>query len=327
MISTMLRLLPLWLFTPLRRGAVRLRRGSLGRSLCVLILKHASVAYRGRLGARLTEIRPLDAPQLSFLPTDSMVMDAVYWLGIQGYEGKVADVWGELCRHADAILEIGGNVGLFTVIGGTTTAGSYTVIEPVPDLVDVIKANLRRNGLTSVDVRQAAVIPAETAGIVRLNIPDEHRAAPVGAHLLEGVEVAGRSSMRVLAVDGLPIRALMAGKDLVKIDAEGIEAELLGAVRDLLLERRPSLLVEVLPEARKLGVFLAAIASEAGYVISIIPEYGSDRIVTVRPEAFSSELPQRFNSKDIVLSPAPLPFPQDSWPAETTNGSAVGHVG
>ena len=88
---------------------------------------------------------------------------------------------------------------------------------------------------------------------------------------------------------------------------------MLGAVRDLLLAERPSLLVEVLPEARKLGTFLAALARDAGYVISIVPEYGSDRIVTVLPEQFTSDLPQRFHSKDVVLSAAKLPFPQDAW--------------
>ncbi len=83
--------------------------------------------------------------------------------------------------------------------------------------------------------------------------------------------------------------------------------------RAQLLATRPCLLAEVLPEARNLGAFLADLAAEAGYVISIVPEYGSDRIVTVRPEQFTADLPRRFNSKDVVLSAAPLPLPQDAW--------------
>jgi FkbM family methyltransferase len=289
------------LYDPFRRGVVRFKRGSLIRNGCVLVLQRAARAYRGRLAGLLSEIRPLDAPELSFVAVDSMVMDAVYWFGIQGYEGRVAKVWVDLCRRARSILEIGGNVGLFTLIGARAAAGQYTVVEPLPGLVGTLKANLLRNGVTDVQVLEAAVIPDRIARAVRLNIPDERRSAPVGAHLLEGSEVSGRSSLRTLEVQGLPFRDLLAGRDLIKIDAEGIEAALLTSARDILLANRPAMLIEVLPEATTLGQVLAALAKEAGYSISIIPEYGSDTEVTVDPDTFSADLPRRYNSKDVLL--------------------------
>ena len=129
---------------------------------------------------------------------------------------------------------------------------------------------------------------------------------PVGAHLIDGVEVAGRSSKAHVTVPGLPIRQLAEGADLIKIDAEGIEAALLADIRTLLVKKRPILLIEVLPEAVRLGEFLASLAIEAGYNIYVLPEYGSDRIVTVPAAAFTSDLPQRYHSKDVVLSTGPL---------------------
>jgi len=294
-------MIPLWLYAPFRHGVVRFKRGGLIRSGCVMVLQRAARAARGRLAEILTEIRPLDAPDLSFLAVDSMVMDAVYWFGIQGYEGRVAAVWVEQCRRSRSILEVGGNVGLFTTIGARATAGQYTVVEPLPELVGILKANLARNRVDNVETLEAAAIPDRIARTVRLNIPDEHRSAPVGAHLLEGSEVSGRSSLRVLEVQGIPFRDLAAGRDLIKIDAEGIEAELLASARDIILANRPTLLVEVLPEAVGLGQVLAALAKDGGYMISIIPEYGSDTVVAVDPGAFSSELPRRYNSKDVLL--------------------------
>ena len=101
---------------------------------------------------------------------------------------------------------------------------------------------------------------------------------------------------------GLPIARLAEGRDLIKIDAEGIEAELLRAIRPHLIAARPDLLIEVLPEASRLAALLSDLAREAGYLIHILPEYGSDTIVQAAPEAFDAALPGRHRSKDVLLS-------------------------
>jgi FkbM family methyltransferase len=64
-----------------------------------------------------------------------------------------------LCRKVKSVLEIGGNVGLFTVIGGQAASGQYTGMEPVLAVAAVLRRNLRRNGLTAVEVLEAAAIP------------------------------------------------------------------------------------------------------------------------------------------------------------------------
>ena len=112
------------------------------RIAATLVLRRAARANRHHLARQLTEIRPLDAPTLSFESVDSMVMDAVFWFGVRGYEGIVARVWTALCHQSHSILEIGGNVGLFTVIGAQAAQGAYTVVEPVP----VVAATLRAMG-------------------------------------------------------------------------------------------------------------------------------------------------------------------------------------
>ncbi len=291
------------LIKPFRQNVVRLRRGSLLRSFCVLILKIAARLCPVPLYSLVQEIRPLDVPDISFEPVDSQVMDSVFWFGVQGYEGRVGDIWTTLCRDARVILEIGGNVGLFTVLGARSTNGTYTVLEPVPNVAAILERNLRRNKQQDrVTLIQAAAVPDSTERIVALNVPNEHRAAPVGAHLLAQGEVSGRSSQQILQVRGLPFRQLLVDCDLVKIDAEGIEADLLESAYDLILRKRPIFLIEVLPESRRLGQLLATLARDVGYTLSIIPEYGSDRILMVTPEKFSSDLPARHNSKDVVLS-------------------------
>lgn len=306
MIDAIIRSLPLAGYQPLRRAVLGLPRRHPVRIAATVVLRRAAWAYRHRLAGQLDEIRPLDAPALSFEAVDSMVMDAVYWFGVRGYEGVVARVWTALCQQSRSVLEVGGNVGLFTVIGARASPGSYTVVEPVPMVAATLRANLARNGLAKVELLQAAAIPGDAGRDVTLNVPAEDWGVPVGSHLLDDVEVRGRSSRSQLTVPGLPIRRLAEGRDLIKIDAEGIEAALLADLRPALLERRPTLLIEVLPEAKRLGDLLATLASEAGYQIHVLPEWGSDEVVTVPAGSFNSGLPRRHHAKDVVLSPGPL---------------------
>lgn len=306
MIDAIARSLPLTGYHPLRRAVLGLPRRHPVRIAATVVLRRAARAYRHRLAEQLDEIRPLDAPALSFEAVDSMVMDAVYWFGVRGYEGTVARVWTALCQQSRSVLEIGGNVGLFTVIGARATPGSYMVVEPVPIVAATLRANLARNGLAKVELLQAAAIPGAEGYEVTLNVPAEDWGVPVGAHLVDGVEVSGRSSRAQVTVPGLPIRRLAEGRDLIKIDAEGIEAALLADLRDLLLEQRPTLVVEVLPEATRLGALLAALASDVGYQIHVLPEWGSDQVATVPAASFNAGVPRRYNSKDVVLSVGPL---------------------
>jgi FkbM family methyltransferase len=183
------------------------------------------------------------------------------------------------------------------------------VIEPVPGVAAVLRANLQRNGLSRVDVLEAAATPDPDEHDACLSLPDEGRAMLVGAHLREEVEISKRSISRDIMVKGLPIAQLIKGRDLIKIDAEGIEHALLTAALPYIEQHKPTIVVEVLPEAEKLAALIADIAEKNGYSINIVPAYGNSTIRTVSYRDFSSSLPAQFNSKDIVLSYAPLERP------------------
>lgn len=289
-----------FLLMPFRMGAVSFRRGNFVRSLSIGVLK--IFAANPNLVADLKAVHPIDRPDLSFEPSDSMVIRAVYWFGAQGYEGILAATWVDLCAKAENILEVGGNVGFYTVLGAKAAKGRYCVVEPVPEIANTLQANLKRNGLQMVEVMVAAVIPGVQRQNVELNIPNEGSANPVGSHLVLDGEVFGRSSQRVLTVTGLPFVDLIRDKDLIKIDAEGIEYALLSFVKDELLARRPTLVIEILPEAENLGALISELAKTCGYIIHVVPAYGSDQILTIHAAKFDSKTPGKYNSKDVILS-------------------------
>jgi FkbM family methyltransferase len=285
---------------PARKAVVSFPRGNPVRSACVLLVKAA--AKNRKLMQGLTAIEPLDRPDLSFSPADSMVLDHVYWGGMQSYEGILAALWSELNARSRSTLEVGGNIGFYTILGGKAAKGRYTVVEPIPHIAGILRENVRRNHLGSVEVIEAAVIPARERQLVTLNLPDESREIQTGAHVVENVEISSRQSLRTLTVDGIPFAELIADRDLIKIDAEGLEFALLQSCRAELEAQKPTLVVEVLPESIKLADLVKQLAAAAGYRLFVPPAYGSDAIVEVPLERFDSRVPQSLNSKDVVLS-------------------------
>ena len=291
-----------WL-RPLRRWAACRPRGSLLRNGAHLALQ---AAMRGRqLSGELTEIRPADRPDLSFEPVDSMVAEALYWFGVQGYEGRLGAIWPALCARSADTLEVGGNIGLYTVLGGGVAAGRYTVVEPLPALCALIRRNLARNAIAGVEVAEGAAVPGPDPAPVRLAIPDADRAAPVGAHLEGQGEVQGRAAGRVIEVAGLPFARLAAGRRLLKIDAEGVEAELLQDAQPVLGASRPVLLIEVLEDSERLAALLREIALAWEVPIHVVPGYGDDQVVRVDPAEFHARVPGQHRSKDVLVGDVP----------------------
>ncbi len=288
------------LLHPFRVMAVTGSRGLWTRSLAVLVLKQFDPLHW--LLADLEQIRPVDRADLKFSAVDSMVLRAVYWYGVQGYEGVLSRIWPLLCERSTSILEVGGNVGLYAVLGGAHCKAAYRVLEPLPEVAEQIRRNLRLNGIAHVEVVQAAAIPMPTAQTVAMNIPVEDAAVPVGAHLLQGTEVSGRSSGQIIEVPGVPFIELVRDAQLVKIDAEGIEATLLESAYDRIVTHRPTIVIEVLPESVHLGELICRLARDADYRLFVIPAYGSDRPVLVEPGKFDSTVPARHRSKDVILT-------------------------
>jgi hypothetical protein len=89
----------------------------------------------------------------------------------------------------------------------------------------------------------------------------------------------------------------------VLIEAVLVEAVLIESAWDVLARFKPTLMIEVLPESRQLAALIARLATEIGCEISVLPEWGSDRAVSIAAAAFDATTPQRFNSKDVLLTP------------------------
>ena len=277
----------------------------------------------GGIPAAVRTFRLADNPARSFVAADSLVLAQLYWFGEQGWEPELLQWWRELCRRSAAVLELGANVGYFTVQGALAApATRYVAVEPHPTSLALCRTHLRLNGVTWVELVAAAAV-TDAAGGVRLLVPDDQQAAPTVAFVDTDGELpramAGpqRTAIEVPAVD---VRTLLAGVDLLKLDVEGQEHALLAAALDHLRTRRPTIVVEVLPGTVRLRRLLAELSRGLGYRC-YVPQ--RRRLVFLDPDRLDRiDLLTEYGVQDLILSAdAELPFTSPASP-RTPPGSA-----
>jgi FkbM family methyltransferase len=195
--------------------------------------------------------------------------------GIGTNELPVQDLLAAVLRQGDVFLDIGANVGFFTVIAARLVgvSGSVVAFEPVPSNAALIRRNARINGFWNVAVHEAAA--SSTAGKAELILAEFAGGASL-ASVGSPPDASGRMEVRTITVDGLIAAGLIPAPSLVKIDVEGAEHEVLLGMRETLKRCRPNLLLEfdgctVLEVEEKVGRSSELLES-LGYRIRTMPE-------------------------------------------------------
>lgn len=180
------------------------------------------------------------------LDLDEYVQRRIYY---RAHEIPDARWVRRMLRPGDQMLDIGANVGFFTLIGAAAVgpSGHVIALEPVPGNADILEANVRLNGLSTVTVHREAA--GDHSGEISLGLdhPDDPESGASG-HYTEG---GGRDALRV------PVRTVdevLAGMPrrlrLVKVDVEGAEPRVLAGMSATLEEDPPdAFILEVNPSA------------------------------------------------------------------------------
>jgi FkbM family methyltransferase len=262
---------------------------------------------RGGIPAGVTTFTLGDNPGLRFVNHESLVLHQLYWFGERGWEPQLLAWWRRCCGRASAILELGANVGYFTVQGARAGPGArYVALEPHPASAAVCRANLHLNRVGSVELVMAAAVAQAGLATVELRVPSDQLATPTVAFLGAGSELPEpmrRHVTRTIAVPAVDVRTLLPGVDLVKLDVEGQEHALLTASREHLRARRPTVFVEVLPGTDRLRRLLVELCRDDGYHC-FVP--GPDGLVRLEaPDILGAALLGRYGCQDVILSAEP----------------------
>ncbi len=315
-----LEVVPLELWTWLRDGQFgdgKIRR-PLGR-LAMRMARHRSI------DGRQAAFQIPDEPGLRMANDGSFIARQVFWLGSKGHEAGEAQYWEAFCRRATSILELGANIGFFTLHGARVAPGAkYVAVEANPVSMQSIELNLALNGITHVTLVQRAVVGERTADFVELYLPDlEREPNPTGAYIAggEGIDRPARVSVRVGVVEA---PALFEGADLVRIDIEGQEHNVLGSALTGIRAGQPLILVEVRRRTPMLRAILVDLATHSGWTVHAIAPDGCHRIET--EDLATVVLQEAYKTRDVVLVPparAEL-FAQVACEVAERNGWSVG---
>lgn len=207
-----LYLVPAAVLHPSRRGE-RLQAGmaAAGYVVRTCILRRASrvrVGERSRIIGRPGEFNPLHAVVRN-PPNPEML------------------VWRRRLSPGDLFVDVGANIGLYTVFAADLGA-EVVAVEPDPVNAGRIRENLAVNGLDAVVVEKAMDSKPGTV-VMTADLNERNHLLPDGAD--------GRT------VEATTLDALLGGRTaMVKIDVEGAEEAVLQGAEDALRERRITLM-------------------------------------------------------------------------------------
>jgi FkbM family methyltransferase len=241
---------------------------------------------------------------MRMFPADSRIATYLFWLGLDGHEAGEPAWWASLVASHTSTLEIGANIGVYTIVGATAAPGvRYQAIEPNPVSCDALRRNVALNALDHVMVVQAAVVGERTEGDVRLRFPDRDPYLASSGAFVEGALDLDTTAARSTTVSTVAAGELVEGVDLVKLDIEGLEVEVLSALRPWIVDNLPTIVVEVRDRAVHLRRFLRDLLGETSYACYVVRGGVPARIPS--PAVSGGRLQQDHGTRDVTLiSPA-----------------------
>jgi FkbM family methyltransferase len=174
-------------------------------------------------------------------------------LAVSGvWEPAVTAVVRSLVRPGDVVVDVGANLGYFTVLASRLVgpAGRVIAVEASPRTYRALVANVERNGLAN--VRALAVAAGAEEGEAELfDVSDGTNAGAASMRRDPVAHDLGAAGVTRVAVPMRPLTALVAADEwprvgLVKIDVEGYEEDVLRGLSPAFeAGHRPAVVVEV----------------------------------------------------------------------------------
>lgn len=160
-------------------------------------------------------------------------------------EAPVQREIARLLRPGDVFYDVGANVGFFTLLAARLVgdAGCVCAFEPNPRNAHAIRENARLNGMANVRVIEAAA--GREPRTEELLITAWDGGGALAASPARPASPVERIPVRVVPLDAFIRDERLPAPTLVKIDVEGVEAEVLEGMADTIARAKPVLLYEV----------------------------------------------------------------------------------
>ncbi len=152
------------------------------------------------------------------------------------YEPSIDHLSGRV-NSGEHILDIGANIGFFTVKFAKWVSGGGRVIaiEPEPANIKTLEMVLARDGVRNVDIIKAAAAEKDGSLLLSLNPlnPADHRLGE------SGIVIQAMTIDSLLQETGWPVVSF------IKIDVQGAEPRVLAGAKETISRFKPTFLIEI----------------------------------------------------------------------------------
>jgi FkbM family methyltransferase len=198
---------------------------------------------------------------------DDWVSNQVFWRGWSGYEPETSVILFRASACARVVLDVGAHVGFVTLLAAhANPEAEVHSFEPMPAVFARLERNVALNRRANVVCNACAA--GESDGSLELFHGDSEipSSSSLSYQFMSGL-LGGRvrsTRVPVVALDEYVHRRGISRVDLVKIDTESTEPGVLRGMRQTLERDRPTIVCEVLPDA-KTGPDLQGLLGPLGY--------------------------------------------------------------
>lgn len=242
---------------------------------------------------------------IKLISDPSPLVRKTFWLGISGYEEDELRIWVQLCKNSKNIIEIGGNIGYFTLFGASKQISkNYKVYEPLPYNFNLLVKNLELNRLNHVQAENLAVVGKINSPTIKFHIPKDESSyeASVGGYV-DNAEAINRYSNKSIEVDVISSENIFLNADLIKLDVEGSEYQILDAAKEDIICSEPILLIEMRKRTVNLRSWIFDLMRDHNYLCFVKSACINGVIEINLNDIKEIVLQEKFQTRDIFLCP------------------------
>lgn len=193
---------------------------------------------------RLIPDRVITTDYILYLnPNDPVVSGAI---ALEAYEIEAVKFIKKLTRPGMTVLDIGANIGYYSVILGKSVGenGKVYAFEPEPTNFQFLERNIGANSLSHVKAYRLAL--ANKPGILSFYLHESNK----GKHsLIDYQKNTECIKVEATTVDSFITKHGIRKIDLIKIDVEGAEPMVFEGMKETLAKHRPIIFTEYFPYA------------------------------------------------------------------------------
>jgi FkbM family methyltransferase len=163
------------------------------------------------------------------------------------FESHIAEVFRAAISAGDQVVDVGANLGIYTVLAGKCVGptGRVLAVEPTPSMIQLLDSNIERNSLANVTVFPGVV--SDRVGTCSLEfVAGGEQYSSIDAIAHPDVPAGSRQKITVASetLDSLVSRFDLC-PSAIKVDTEGAEALVFSQASETLKKHRPILFSEL----------------------------------------------------------------------------------